>query len=104
MLIVYCLLFIVNVNIAKELFGCNTQPSLQTTLAKANWPFKCKTVLSNIIGTIMKTACFSRLRQIIAHAAVGASADACDKNILQVRFSSHQCVPVAISGTVFIGM
>ena len=52
----------------------------------------------------MKTACFSRLRQIIAHAAVGASADACDKNIIQVRFSSHQCVPGAISGTVFIGI
>ena len=56
------------------------------------------------MGTIMKTACFSRLRQIIAHVAVGASADACDKNIIQVRFSSHQCVPGAISGTVFIGM
>ena len=56
------------------------------------------------MGTIMKAACYSRLRQIIAHAAVGASADACDKNIIQVRFSSHQCVPGAISGTVFIGM
>ena len=52
----------------------------------------------------MKTASLGRLRQIIAHAAVGASADACDKNIIQVRFSSHQCVPGAISGTVFIGM
>ena len=27
----------------KELFyGCNIQPSLQTTLTKANWHFKCK--------------------------------------------------------------
>ena len=52
----------------------------------------------------MKTASLSRLRQIIAHVAVGASADACDKNIIQVRFSSHHCVPGAISGTVFIGM
>ena len=60
--------------------------------------------MSNIIGTIMKTASLSRLRQIIAHVAVGASADACDKNIIQVRFSSHQCVTGAISGTVFIGM
>ena len=52
----------------------------------------------------MKTACFSRLRQIIAHAAVGASADACDYNMTEVIFSSHHCVPGAISGTVFIGM
>ena len=66
--------------------------------------FSNVTVLSNIMGTIMKTACYSRLIQIIAHVAVGASADACDKNIIQVRFSSHQCVPGAISGTVFIGM
>ena len=56
------------------------------------------------MGTIVKTASFSRLRQIIAHAAVGASADACNKNMTQVRFSSHQCVTGAISGTVFIGM
>ena len=56
------------------------------------------------MGTIMKTACFSRLRQIIAHAAVGASADACDNNMTEVIFSSHQCVTGAISGTVFIGM
>ena len=56
------------------------------------------------MGTIMKAACYSRLRQIIAHAAVGASADACDKNMIQVIFSSHHCVPGAISGTVFIGM
>ena len=56
------------------------------------------------MGTIMKTACFSRLRQIIAHAAVGASADACDYNMTEVIFSSHHCVPGAISGTVFIGM
>ena len=54
------------------------------------------------MGTTMKTASLSRLRQIIAHAAVGASADACDKNIIQVRFSSHQCVPGAISGTVLL--
>ena len=32
-------------------------------------------------GTIMKTASLGRLRQIIAHAAVGASADACNKNM-----------------------
>ena len=70
--------------LSKNSSGCNTQPSLQTTLTKANWPFKCKTVLSNIMGTIMKTASLSRLRQIITHAAVGASADACDKNIIQV--------------------
>ena len=56
------------------------------------------------MGTIMKTACFSRLRQIITHAAVGASADACDYNMTEVIFSSHHCVPGAISGTVFIGM
>ena len=85
-------------HICQELFDCNK------TSTKANWHFKCKTVLSNIMGTIMKTVCFSRLRQIITHAAVGASADACDKNIIQVRFSSHHCVPGAISGTVFIGM
>ena len=66
--------------------------------------FSNVTVLSNIMGTIMKTACFSRLRQIIAHAAVGASADACNNNMIQVIFSSHQCVAGAISGTVFIGM
>ena len=63
-----------------------------------------RTIFGNVMGTTMKTACYSRLRQIIAHVAVGASADACDKNIIQVRFSSHQCVPGAISGTVFIGM
>ena len=62
-----------------------------------------QTVLSNIIGTIMKTASLSRLRQI-AHSAVGASADACNKNMTQVRFSSHHCVTGEISGTVFIGM
>ena len=56
------------------------------------------------MGTIMKTACFSRLRQIITHADVGDYADACDKNMTQVRFSSHQCVPGAISDTVFTGM
>ena len=50
----------------------------------------------------MKTACFSRLRLLIAHAAMGASSDACDKNIIQVRFSSHQCVTGAISGTVLL--
>ena len=50
----------------------------------------------------MKTASLSRLRQIIAHVAVGASADACDKNIIQVRFSSHRCVTGAISGTVLL--
>ena len=61
-------------------------------------------VIFDCYSTIMKTACFSRLRQIIAHVAVGASADACDKNIIQVWFSSHRCVPGAISGTVFIGM
>ena len=52
----------------------------------------------------MKTACFGRLRQIITHVAVGASADACDKNMIQVIFSSHHCVPGAISGTFFTGM
>ena len=60
--------------------------------------------MGNVMGTTMKTASLSRLRQIITHVAVGASADACDKNIIQVRFSSHHCVPGAISGTVFIGM
>ena len=55
-------------------------------------------------GTIMKTASLSRLRQIIAHVAVGASADACDNNMTEVRFSSHQCVTGAISGTVFTGV
>ena len=54
------------------------------------------------MGTIMKTACFSRLRQIITHAAVGASADACDYNMTEVIFSSHHCVPGAISGTVLL--
>ena len=67
--------------------------------------FKCKPYyIGDIMGSIMKTACFSRLRQIIAHAAVGASADACDYNMTEVIFSSHHCVPGAISGTVFIGM
>ena len=61
-------------------------------------------MLYSIVYTvsIMKTACFSRLRQIITHADVGASSDACDKNIIQVSFSSHHCVPGAISGTVLL--
>ena len=50
----------------------------------------------------MKTACFSRLGLLIAHAAVGASADACDNNMTEVIFSSHQCVTGAISGTVLL--
>ena len=61
-------------------------------------------VIFDCYSTIMKTACFSRLRQIITHADVGDYADACDKNMTQVRFSSHQCVPGAISDTVFTGM
>ena len=63
-------------------------------------------MLYSIVYTvsIMKTACFSRLRQIITHADVGASTDACNKNMTQVRFSSHHCVTGEISGTVFIGM
>ena len=56
------------------------------------------------MGAIMKTACFGRLRQIIAHVAVGASADACDNNMTEIIFSSHQCVTGAISGTVFTGV
>ena len=56
------------------------------------------------MGTIMKTACFSRLRQIIAHVAVGASADACDNNMIQVIFFIHQCVTGEIFGTVFTGV
>ena len=56
------------------------------------------------MGTITKTACFGRLRQIIVHVAVGASADACDNNMTEVGFSSHQCVTGAISGTVFTGV
>ena len=87
-------------HICPKLFGCKQNVN-KTQIGI----FKCKPYyIGDIMGSIMKTACFSRLRQIIAHAAVGASADACDKNIIQVRFSSHQCVPGAISGTVFIGM
>ena len=54
------------------------------------------------MGTIMKTACFGRLRQIIAHVAVGASAATCDNNMTQVKFSIHQCVTGEISGTVLL--
>ena len=28
--------------LSKNSPGCNTQPSLQTTLTKTNWHFKCK--------------------------------------------------------------
>ena len=105
MLTVSCFMFHVsNGPICQELFGCNTQPSFQTTLTKANWPFKCKTVLSNKWVLLRKQPVFGRLRQIIAHVAVGASADACDNNMTEVIFSSHQCVTGAISGTVFTGV
>ena len=56
------------------------------------------------MGTIMKTACFWQAETIIAHVAVGASADACDNNMTEIIFSSHQCVTGAISGTVFTGV
>ena len=87
-------------HICPKLFGCKQNVNkIKLAFSDVN-----RTILGNVMGTTMKTACLSRLRQIIAHAAVGASADACDYNMTEVIFSSHHCVPGAISGTVFTGV
>ena len=101
MLIVYCLLLMLtlpkNYSVAIHNLHCKQRWLKQIGISNV-------TVLSNKWVLLWKQPVFGRLRQIIAHVAVGASADACDNNMTEVIFSSHQCVTGAISGTVFTGM